>query len=540
MALIYRAHFAFSKNPIVNSKGLNTSAIYGFLNTLLELLRKEKPTHLAIAFDTKAPTFRKEIFNDYKANRERQPEDIQVAIPIIKKLIKLMNSKLLEKDGYEADDVIGTIATQLSSKHNINIFMMTPDKDFAQLVSKNVFLYKPAFMGRGVDILGEKEVLDKFKINRVDQVIDFLGLQGDSVDNIPGIPGVGPKTAQKLLKNFGSVEGIIKNKDSISGSVGNKIRDNTENALMSKKLVEIARKYGAEYVSHGCTGKGNDQVRFDASIMTLSGDGDSIKIIAPAREWGMTRDEEKEYAAKAGLELREVGDNNRVYSIDRNLWGLAIEGEDLEDTWIEPPEDAFSWTSSVENAPDKPEILELGFDKGIPVSLDGKKLDGVTLIENLNLIAGKHGIGRVDHLENRLVGIKSREVYETPAAIILYNAISALETATLSREQQRIKSNLSKIYSDLVYDGRWFTLLRENIESFMNSVQKFSSGEVKLKLYKGNVTVIGRKSKFSLYDYDMSTYSTTDTFNHQSAEGFIDIYSLPARIQAKKQKFNDL
>ena len=310
--------------------------------------------------------------------------------------------------------------------------------------------------------------------------------------------------------------------------------------LMSKKLVEIARKYGAEYVSHGCTGKGNDQVRFDASIMTLSGDGDSIKIIAPAREWGMTRDEEKEYAAKAGLELREVGDNNRVYSIDRNLWGLAIEGEDLEDTWIEPPEDAFSWTSSVENAPDKPEILELGFDKGIPISLDGKKLDGVTLIENLNLIAGKHGIGRVDHLENRLVGIKSREVYETPAAIILYNAISALETATLSRDQQRIKSNLSKIYSDLVYDGRWFTLLRENIESFMNSVQKFSSGEVKLKLYKGNVTVIGRKSKFSLYDYDMSTYSTTDTFNHQSAEGFIDIYSLPARIQAKKQKFNDL
>ena len=310
--------------------------------------------------------------------------------------------------------------------------------------------------------------------------------------------------------------------------------------LMSKKLVEIARKYGAEYVSHGCTGKGNDQVRFDASIMTLSGDGDSIKIIAPAREWGMTRDEEKEYAAKAGLELREVGDNNRVYSIDRNLWGLAIEGEDLEDTWIEPPEDAFSWTSSVENAPDKPEILELGFDKGIPVSLDGEKLDGVSLIENLNLIAGKHGIGRVDHLENRLVGIKSREVYETPAAIILYNAISALETATLSREQQRIKSNLSKIYSDLVYDGRWFTLLRENIESFMNSVQKFSSGEVKLKLYKGNVTVIGRKSKFSLYDYDMSTYSTTDTFNHQSAEGFIDIYSLPARIQAKKQKFNDL
>ncbi|MDG2101586.1 MAG: argininosuccinate synthase [Dehalococcoidia bacterium] len=310
--------------------------------------------------------------------------------------------------------------------------------------------------------------------------------------------------------------------------------------LMSKKIVETARKFGAEFVSHGCTGKGNDQVRFDASIMTLAGEGESIKIIAPAREWGMTRDEEKEYANKAGLELREVGENNRVYSIDRNLWGQAIEGEDLEDTWVQPPEDAFSWTSSVENAPDSSEIIELGFEKGIPISLNNKKMNGVDLIDSLNITAGKHGIGRVDHLENRLVGIKSREVYETPAAIILYTAISALETATLSREQQRIKSNLSKIYSDLVYDGRWFTLLRENIESFMNSVQEFSSGEVKLKLYKGNVTVIGRKSKYSLYDYDMSTYSTTDSFNHQSAEGFIDIYSLPSRIQAKKQKFNDL
>jgi argininosuccinate synthase len=310
--------------------------------------------------------------------------------------------------------------------------------------------------------------------------------------------------------------------------------------LMSKKIVETARKFGAEFVSHGCTGKGNDQVRFDASIMTLSGDGESLKIIAPAREWGMTRDEEKEYANKAGLKLREVGENKRVYSIDRNLWGQAIEGEDLEDTWIEPPEDAFSWTSSVENAPDLSEIIEVGFEKGIPVSLNNKKMNGIDLIDLLNTIAGKHGIGRVDHLENRLVGIKSREVYETPAAIILYTAISALETATLSREQQRIKSNLSKIYSDLVYDGRWFTLLRENIESFMNSVQEFSSGDVKLKLYKGKVTVIGRKSKYSLYDYDLSTYSTTDSFNHQSAEGFIDIYSLPSRIQAKKQKFNDL
>ena len=241
MALVYRAHFAFSKNPIINSKGLNTSAVYGFLNTLLELLNKETPTHIAIAFDTKAPTFRSEIFSEYKANRERQPEDIQVAIPIIKQLIKYLKIEILEKDGYEADDVIGTVSTKLSNEDNTTVFMMTPDKDFAQLVSDNVFLYKPAFMGRGVDILGVNDVLQKFNISRVDQVIDFLGLQGDSVDNIPGIRGVGPKTAQKLLFEYGSVEGILKNKEKITGSVGDKVRANADDAVLSKKLATIKK-----------------------------------------------------------------------------------------------------------------------------------------------------------------------------------------------------------------------------------------------------------------------------------------------------------
>ena len=239
MALIYRAHFAFSKNPIVNSKGLNTSAVYGFLNTLLELINKEKPTHLGVAFDTKAPTFRSEIFSEYKANRERQPEDIQVAIPIIKRFLTYLNIEMIEKDGFEADDVIGTLSHRVSKNLNTRVFMMTPDKDFAQLVKKNVFLYKPAFMGRGVDVLGVEEVLEKFNIERVDQVIDFLGLQGDSVDNIPGIPGVGPKTAQKLLKQYGDVEGILNNMDEISGSIGKKIRDNHHLALMSKELAVI-------------------------------------------------------------------------------------------------------------------------------------------------------------------------------------------------------------------------------------------------------------------------------------------------------------
>ena len=239
MALIYRAHFAFSKNPIVNSKGINTSAVYGFLNTLLELLNKEKPTHVAVAFDTKSPTFRSDIYSEYKANRERQPEDIQVAIPIIKNFLEHLNIKRVELDGFEADDIIGTLSCVLSEEEDTQVFMMTPDKDFAQLVKENVFLYKPAFMGRGVDILGVNEVLEKFKIKEVDQVIDFLGLQGDSVDNIPGIPGVGPKTAQKLLSEYGSVEGILENKEKIKGSVGMKVRDNTESALMSKELAKI-------------------------------------------------------------------------------------------------------------------------------------------------------------------------------------------------------------------------------------------------------------------------------------------------------------
>jgi argininosuccinate synthase len=309
--------------------------------------------------------------------------------------------------------------------------------------------------------------------------------------------------------------------------------------LMAKKLVEAARQVGATAVAHGCTGKGNDQVRFDAGIMTLAAHGDPLKIIAPAREWGMTRDEEKLYAAKAGLELREVGDDQRVYSIDRNLWGQAIEGEDIEDTWLEPPEDAYSWTKPIAETPDKPVEVIIGFDKGIPISVNGSLVKGVELIAILNDIAGEHGVGRIDHIENRLVGIKSREVYETPAAIVLHTAIKALETSTMSREQQRVKANLSAIYSDMVYDGRWFTELRTNIAAFMDSAHEYSTGDVRLRLYKGSCVVVGRRSPFSLYDFDLATYSTTDAFDHTAATGFIDIYSLAARTQAKNQTYRE-
>ena len=309
--------------------------------------------------------------------------------------------------------------------------------------------------------------------------------------------------------------------------------------LMSKKLVEAARKVGATAVAHGCTGKGNDQVRFDASVITLMADSSPLKIIAPAREWGMTRDEEKMYANKAGLELREVGSDQRVYSIDRNIWGLAIEGEDLEDTWSEPPEAAFSWTKSIDNTPDNPIEIIIAFEKGIPIALDNKKVSGKDLIETLNSLAGEHGVGRIDHTENRLVGIKSREVYETPAAIVLHKSIKALETLTLSRDQQRMKSTISQIYSDMVYDGRWFTELRSNIDAMMNDMHKYTTGEVRVKLHKGNCIVTGRKSKYSLYDFDLATYSTDDIFEHSSATGFIDIFSLPGKTQAKNQTFHD-
>ena len=309
--------------------------------------------------------------------------------------------------------------------------------------------------------------------------------------------------------------------------------------LMAKKLVEAARQVGATAVAHGCTGKGNDQVRFDSGIMTLAAHGDPLRIIAPAREWGMTRDEEKLYAQKAGLKLREVGDDQRVYSIDRNLWGLAIEGEDLEDTWFAPPEDAYSWTRPVTDTPDEATEVEISFEQGVPVALDGKKLDGVALIERLNDLAGMHGIGRVDHLENRLVGIKSREVYETPAAVVLHDALRALETACLARDQQRMRSYVGQQYADLVYDGRWFTGLREDLDAMIDSTMRYVTGDVRMRLFKGSATVTGRRSPYSLYDFGLATYSKDDEFDHAAAKGFIDIYSLPARIQHRNQTMHD-
>ena len=249
MALIYRAHFAFSKNPRINSKGLNTGAPFGFTNSLYEIIDKRKPTHIAVAFDTSAPTFRHEQYSEYKANRDETPEDIKIGTPIVKDIVGAFNIPVLELDGYEADDIIGTFAKK-ASKEGFEVFMMTPDKDYGQLVEEHVYLYKPAFMGNGVDIMGVPEVLAKWDIERIDQVVDMLGLQGDAVDNIPGIPGVGPKTASKLLRQYGSVEEIVAHAHQIKGKLGEKVAANAEQGILSKELarinIEVPLEFNAE------------------------------------------------------------------------------------------------------------------------------------------------------------------------------------------------------------------------------------------------------------------------------------------------------
>jgi DNA polymerase-1 len=237
-ALIYRAHFAFTKNPRINSKGHNTSVPFGFTNTLLEVIQKQKPTHIAVAFDTAAPTFRDEIFEAYKATRQESPEDIRAGIPIVKEIIRGFNIPILELDGYEADDIIGTIAKR-AEKEGFDVYMMTPDKDFGQLVSDKVHLYKPAYMGNAVDVLGPKEVCEKWDIEEVSQVIDMLGLQGDTSDNIPGIPGIGPKTAADLLKKYKTVEGVVAHASELKGKQKERVEEFGEQAILSKKLATI-------------------------------------------------------------------------------------------------------------------------------------------------------------------------------------------------------------------------------------------------------------------------------------------------------------
>jgi len=300
--------------------------------------------------------------------------------------------------------------------------------------------------------------------------------------------------------------------------------------LMAKLLVDIAREEGASAVAHGCTGKGNDQVRFEVSINALA---PNLRIIAPAREWGMTREETINYAQQHNIPIPITVAN--PYSIDENLWGKAIECGVLEDPWVEPPEEIYTWTKSPAAAPDKPGYVEIGFEEGIPVSLDGQKMDGVGLIQRLNELAGEHGVGRIDHMENRLVGIKSREIYEAPAATVLLQAHQALEAMTLSKDQLRFKQKVAGEYADLIYNGLWFSQYHQDVAAYVRSSQRFVSGEVRLKMFKGSATVVGRKSPFSLYSYSLATYDKGDEFDQSAAPGFIHIWGLPVRNQAQAQ-----
>jgi argininosuccinate synthase len=300
--------------------------------------------------------------------------------------------------------------------------------------------------------------------------------------------------------------------------------------LIAQLLVEVARKEGATAVAHGCTGKGNDQVRIDVAVAALAPE---LKVIAPAREWKMTREQTIEYAQAHNIPVPIT--KASPYSIDENLWGRSIECGVLEDTWNEPPDDVFLWTKSIEETPARPAYLEIGFDHGIPVSLDGEKADGVTLVQKVHDLAGQHGVGRIDHVENRLVGIKSREIYEAPAATVLLKAHQALEDLVLAKEQLRFKARVAAEYADLIYNGLWFTGLRQDLGAYMASTQRYVTGTVRVKLFKGNCQVVGRKSPYSLYDYSLATYDKGDAFDQSAAPGFIHIWGLPARTQARVQ-----
>lgn len=300
--------------------------------------------------------------------------------------------------------------------------------------------------------------------------------------------------------------------------------------LIAQLLVAAAKREGATAVAHGCTGKGNDQVRMDVSVAALA---PGLKVIAPAREWNMTREQTIAYAESHHIPVPIT--KASPYSIDENLWGRSIECGVLEDPWNEPPGDVFIWTKAPEETPNQPAYLEIEFDKGVPTSLNGQKLDGITLVQTIHNLAGEHGVGRVDHIENRLVGIKSREVYEAPAAAVLLGGHQALEGLVLTKEQLRFKSKVASEYADLIYNGLWFSGLRQDLAAYVESTQRYVTGTVRVKLFKGNCQVVGRKSPYSLYDYSLATYDKGDVFDQSASPGFIHIWGLPVRTQAKAQ-----
>ena len=302
--------------------------------------------------------------------------------------------------------------------------------------------------------------------------------------------------------------------------------------LISRRLVEIARDRNADAVAHGCTGKGNDQVRFDLAIATLAPE---LKVLTPAREWDMSREEVIAYGERFGIPAPVS--KKSPYSIDLNLLGRSIEAGSLEDPYLAPPEEVFQITSSIENTPDEAEEIEIFFESGIPVAIDGIQLDPIQLIEKANNLAGKHGCGRIDMIENRVVGIKSREIYETPGLLLLIKAHQELETLTLPVDLLRTKISIEKQWTDLVYQGLWFSPLKNALDAFIDRTQVDVNGSVRIKLHKGNSIITGRQSStHSLYFPDYSTYGIDDKFEHKLAKGFIYIWGLPSRLWAEAKR----
>ncbi|MBO3801634.1 MAG: argininosuccinate synthase [Thermoproteota archaeon] len=304
--------------------------------------------------------------------------------------------------------------------------------------------------------------------------------------------------------------------------------------LISKKLVEVALKENADTIAHGSTGKGNDQVRFETTVMSLN---PKIKVLAPVREWNLSRNEELVYAKEKGIPIKI---KSSPYSIDQNLWGRSIEAGVLEDPSLEPPEDAFELTVDPTKAPDNPEYVKIKFENGVPTAINNSYLDSVSLISYLNELAGKHGVGRIDHIEDRLVGIKSREVYECPAAVTLIEAHKELEKLVLTKNELMFKQLIDQTWTNLTYDGLWINPLRLDLEAFIKETQKRVYGEVKVKLFKGSVSVVSRSSPYSLYDVALSTYDSQSKFDQTLAKGFIEIWSLQTRAAYNAMKNNKL
>jgi argininosuccinate synthase len=301
--------------------------------------------------------------------------------------------------------------------------------------------------------------------------------------------------------------------------------------LIAKVLVEAAHKYGADAIAHGCTGKGNDQVRFDVSVAALD---PHLKILAPAREWGMSREETIAYGEKFGIPSPVK--KSSPYSIDKNLLGRSIEAGILEDPAMEPPEEIYEMTKAIVDTPNEPEYIEIGFTKGIPSTINGQPKNPVQLIEQLNQLAGNHGIGRIDMIENRLVGIKSREIYESPAMTVLIHAHRDLESLTLTADVSQYKRGIEETYTKLVYNGLWYSPLKAALDTFIGQTQERVSGTVRIKLFKGNAIIVGRSSERTLYTPDLATYGAEDQFDHKAAEGFIYVWGLPTRIWAQGEK----